>query len=185
MTTDGGGWTIVNAITGADGEQPLVSDAEVGGNPLSFQHYNLNRAKKVALAAISNTSIFVRNNSTWIKANAAMFDANLSNNHVEWPVTITASNGAMDSGWMGYSNFWYSGGGDFGITNAANFDHHAPGSYYHLNSSCHSSYLYSYSAASSDDDAGYDANIGLGSWGATAGCDGNEGGSLVFYSAMR
>ena len=35
MTTDGGGWTIVGAVTGADGEQPFTTDTAVEGNPLA------------------------------------------------------------------------------------------------------------------------------------------------------
>jgi len=186
MTTDGGGWTIVAAYTGGDGEEPLVSDNERNGNPLSFQHYNINRAKKMALSAISTESIFKRNNGTWIKVNHALFDNNLNtpNTCTHYSVTITANNGATASGYMGYSNYQYSGGGDYGITNTAGFDHHST-SYRHLNVDCQNMYLYSYSSTSADYDAGYDVNIGLGSWSATQSCDSNEGGALVFIAGMR
>jgi hypothetical protein len=56
MDTDGGGWTIIAAYTGADGEQPLVGNVEVDANPLAFEHYAINRAKKSALSVISQES---------------------------------------------------------------------------------------------------------------------------------
>ena len=40
MTTDGGGWTIVGAVTGADGEQPFTTNIAVEGNPLAVSAQN-------------------------------------------------------------------------------------------------------------------------------------------------
>ncbi|MEQ1647044.1 MAG: fibrinogen-like YCDxxxxGGGW domain-containing protein [Hyphomicrobiaceae bacterium] len=188
MTTDGGGWTIFSAISGGDNEQPFVSDTEVtSANPLAFQHYNLNRAKKMSLSAISTEMILVRNNSTWLKASGTPFDASLNtaNSHNHKSVTITANNGTTASAAMGYSNYLNTAGGDFGIVTSAGFDHHNPSTYYHLNSSCANSYFYSYSSGVADSDAGYDANTALGSWAATDTCGGGEGGSMVFYAAVR
>ena len=187
MTTDGGGWTIFAAYTGADGEQPFVSNTEVlGGNPLSFQHYNINRAKKMAVSAVATETIFVRNNATWLKADAPAFDASLdtASTHTDVNVTLTASDLTTASGVMGYSNYNNASGGDFGVTNTSGFDRHSS-SYYHLNNSCAGQYIYSYSNGSGDGDAGYDVQIGLGSWGTTISCDGGEGGALVFYAGMR
>jgi hypothetical protein len=65
------------------------------------------------------------------------------------------------------------------------FDQNNPGGYRYLNCGCQRLYIYSDSAQSSDGDAGYDVNTGLGAWSATNGCDGSEGGALVFYAAMR
>jgi hypothetical protein len=185
MTTDGGGWTIVAAITGADGQQTLVSDVEVAGNPLAFAHYNVNRAKKVALSAISVESIFVRSSGVWLEADAPLFDENLStpNMHSHFDVGFEASGGATATGYMGYSNYNISGGGDFNA-GPSPADHHST-NYYHLNSGCTGQYLYSYSATAMDGDPGYDANTALGAWTATDGCNGAEGGALVFYAAMR
>ena len=186
MTTDGGGWTIVYAATGADGEQPMVSDTEVGGNPLAFKHHNLNRQKKAAISAVSSRSILVRNNAAWLRWSHALFDNNLlsANQHSHYPVTITASNGATASGVAGWSNYNYSGGGDYGVVTSRGFDHHLT-VYYHLNSSCVNHYFYSYSVVSVDGDAGYDVNTALGNWAATRGCDRPEGGGLVFYAGMK
>jgi len=39
--------------------------------------------------------------------------------------------------------------------------------------------------AVADGDAGYDINTTLGAWTTTTTCDSAEGGSLVFYAAMR
>jgi hypothetical protein len=54
MVTDGGGWTIIASYSGGNiptnGEQALVSDTETHGNPINFQHMNLNRSKKVAIS---------------------------------------------------------------------------------------------------------------------------------------
>lgn len=85
-----------------------------------------------------------------------------------------------------------SGGGDFGLSNTPDgptcsgttvmsFDHHSAA----YRSDCVKHYLYSYSSAVGDGDAGYDANIPLGSWPATQACSHFEGGALSFYAAMR
>lgn len=186
MTTDGGGWTVFHSVTGADGQQPMVSDTEATGDPATFGHYNLNRAKKVAIASVSSETLFLRNSGPWLKMNRAAFDSNLNiaTQHADYSaITYTARNGTTATGGVaGWANFNISGGGDFGAT-VSGFDHHSS-SYYHLNTSCVSSYLYSYSLAN-DGDAGYDVNTALGDWSATASCDSAEGGSLTFRSAMR
>jgi prepilin-type N-terminal cleavage/methylation domain-containing protein len=187
MTTSGGGWTIVSAITGADGEQPIVSDTEVlTGNPLAFAHYNISRAKKIALSAVSSQTIFVRNNGTWLFATSPAFNSTLSvaNSHTDISTTLYANNGVTTSGVMGFSNFGYAAGGDFGVT-LSGFDHHNPGGYNHLNAGCANHFLYSYSVNAQDSDAGYKVNTALGTWAATSTCDGSEGGTLVFYMGMR
>ena len=186
MTTDGGGWTIVYAATGADNEQAMVSNSEATGNPLAFQHYNLNRQKKSDISFVSSHSILVRNNSTWLKWNHALFDNNLlsASKHAHYGVTIIASNGSTASGYAGWSNYNNSGGGDYGVVTSAGFDHHTA-AYYHLNTHCSNHYLYSYSSSNRDGDAGYDVNTGLGNWAATSSCDSAEGGNLVFYAGMK
>lgn len=186
MTTDGGGWTIVSAFTGADNEQPLTSDTEtLTNNPLTFAYYNISRAKKIALSAVSTETLFKRSTGEWLKASAPAFDANLNtpNTHVDAIVTVTASDGTSVAAYMGYSNFNNSMGGDFGITQAG-FDHHSA-NYYHLRAGCTNMYFYSYSSGVADGDAGYDVNTALGNWSVSNGCDGAEGGALVFFVAMR
>ena len=198
MTTDNGGWTILYAATGANSEVILTSDSLRNGNPLSFQHHNLSRTAKVELSSLSNETLYKRSNGTWIKSDEAPFTSalNSSNQHAHSSVTLTASNGTTASGYQGWSNFNHSGGGDYyvsmtdgstcsGTTVTVNgVDHHSS-TYYHLNCGCQRHYLYSYSSASTDNDAGYDASVGLGSWGVTATCDSAEGGSLQFFVAVR
>jgi hypothetical protein len=198
MVTDGGGWTVVYAATGANGEQPLTGDGEATtGKPLNFQYYNISRWKKVAITGLASESIFKRNNGTWLKTNHALFDFNLAvpSNHAHWSVLLTANNGVTAQGFVGYSNFNNTGGGDYNVSmtdgatccggyTSNGVDHHST-TYYHLNCCCQRLYLYSYSGAVNDGDAGYDVNTALGSWAKTADCDSGEGGTLMFYAAMR
>ncbi len=195
MTNDGGGWTIVYSSNGADGNVGLVANQEQGGNPLSFGHFNLSRAKKMALSAISTQSIFVRETGAWIRTTHPLFDQNLTDNsHAHFAVTLTADNGASATGWMGYATFNISGGGDYNLSQQSGkacsntlvngVDHHSS-TYYHLNCGCERHYLYCFSSHSNDGDAGYDVNTALGSWTATHSCHGEEGGLLHFYAAMK
>jgi len=202
MTTNGGGWTIFYAATGADNEQPHVSNIEVpGGNPLMFKHYNLDRAKKVALSAASTETLFLRPaGAGWLKMNSPAFDPTLlmANKFAKKAITLSANNGISNTAFFGWSNFNINGGGDFGITQSPDmvtcnqnsqmtgFDHH-DNRYYMVNCSCKFAYLYSYSLGMNglDGDHGYDVNIPFGSWGSTVACASAEGGSLVFYAAMR
>lgn len=185
MTTDDGGWTIIHSLNGANGQQPLVSDVEVGGDPWTYGQYNTSRAKKMALSEISSETLFHRSDGRWIRANAPTFDGNLAtpNSESSVSVTLTARNGATASAVMGYANFNNSAGGDFGVRTGA-FDHHS-GIYRKLQTSCAGHYLYSYSSAQSDGDAGYNVNTALGDWPVTDGCASAEGGALVFRTAMR
>ena len=201
MTTDGGGWTIVYAATGADNQVPVTSNTEVlMGNPLMFQYYNLSRNKKVLLGALSGETLFVRNNNTWLKANAAAFNDKLTMNNQthKVPVSLAANNGVQAMGFMGFATFSTQGGGDFGVTQAPDaatcggmtmtgFDHHGV-NFRMLNCGCARHYIYSHSATVNDGDAGYDSFVALGSWGASqANCAAAtaEGGALTFYMAMR
>ena len=202
MTTNGGGWTVFYATSGADNEQPLVSNVEVpGGDPLAFQHYNLDRAKKVALSANSTETLFLRHMSQgWLKFNSPAFDPTLlmAMKFAKKPITLTANNGISAPAFFGWSNFNINGGGDFGITQSPDmvtcnpnmqntgFDHH-DNRYYMVNCQCKYHYLYSYSNGPNglDADAGYDASLGFGSWNLTVNCQSAEGGTLVFYAAMR
>jgi EGF domain/Calcium-binding EGF domain/Fibrinogen beta and gamma chains, C-terminal globular domain len=184
MTTDGGGWTIVYSATGADGEEPMVSDVKVAGDAFS-QHYNLNRAQKMAISELSNYSIFLRNSGEWIKSNHVLFDSSLDTPMREshYDVEIISSNGTIAMAVMGWSNHSISGGGDYHLSTGP-VDHHSS-NYYVLNSGCVNQYLYSYSNLVLDGDAGYDSNTGLGDWTASVACESGEGGSLQFYAAMR
>jgi cysteine-rich repeat protein len=197
MTTNGGGWTVFYAGTGVDNEQPLVSNMEANtGDPLTFKHYNLNRAKKVALSQNSSETLFLRPLS-WLKISSAAFDDTLLVNMQtsKKAVTLTANNGISAPAFFGWANYNINGGGDFGITQAPDmvtcgmnmqmtgFDHQ-DNRWRMLNCGCKYHYLYSYSATL-DGDAGYDAGMGFGSWEPTVACASAEGGSLLFYAAMR
>lgn len=196
MTTDNGGWTVIYAATGANGEVILTSNASRSGNPLSFQHHNLSRVAKVELSSISSETLYKRNTGTWIKSNQAPFTNALtaSNQHAHTSVTLTANNGTSTTGYQGWSNFNHSGGGDYYLsmtdgstcngTTVNGVDHHSS-NYYHLNCGCERHYLYSYSQSSQDNDAGYDSSVALGSWSITNACDSAEGGSLQFFVAVR
>jgi len=198
MTTNGGGWTVFYAATGADGQQPIVSNTEVlVNNPLLFQAYNAGIAKKLGLAAISTETMFVRSGGIWLRADKVAFDNTLQvpNTTSKKAVNLLANNGATAAGFMGFTTFNFAGGGDFGVsvapdgptcngTTVTGFDHHSA-AYRMLNCGCERHYLYSYSATVLDGDAGYDINTALGSWSATNVCSGEEGGGLAFYAAMR
>jgi|GEM_PF-6853053 len=197
MTTDGGGWTIVYATDGGDNEQPMTGDTNVSGNPLIFKPMNLDRAKKMAISAAGSEGLFVRSDGSWIRVTHALFDSGLAttNNHAHYGVTVTANDGTSAPGFIGYSNFNITGGGDYnvsmtdgptgaGYSSSQGVDHHSS-SYYHLNQSCTRQYLYSYSSPVGDSDASYNVNTGLGSWSATAQCASSEGAGLAFYAAIR
>ena len=203
MMTDGGGWTVVNAITGIDGEQPIVSDTATAGNPFAAGAYNMTRAQKAAVAALATQSMFVNRTATgWMRVDRPMFDSSLTsagNILRRWAVTLTTSTGTTIAGWMGYATYNYTGGGDFGVsvgvangtatagggTTTSGFDTHNA-TYTLLNSNCYYHYLYSYSVGVLDNDAGYDVSSALAGWSAvTASCGAGEGGALSFYSGMR
>ena len=199
MTNSGGGWTVFYAASGADGEQAMISDTEVVvNNPLMFQAYNVNRARKVALSAIATETLFVRANNVWMRADKPAFDANLvvPNTTAKKAVTLMSSNNVMAAAFMGYANFNTTGGGDFGVSlspdgltscngmTTQGFDHHLA-TYRMLNCNCDRQYLYSYSNGPADGDAGYDVHNALGAWAATNACHAGEGGALAFYAAMR
>jgi hypothetical protein len=198
MTTDGGGWTIVGAVTGADGEEPFVTDTAVSGDPLAFEAYSLTRQQKAAISATSGESLFVRCavflgvvglRNVFLKVDAPMFGVageltSAENVFHEYVVTVTSSDGTADSsGHIGWSNFNIAQSGDFAITNSTGTSQHST-NYQMLNSACGNSYLYSYSN-SPDSDAGYDVNTPLGNWGRTSACHSGEGGTLALYAAMR
>lgn len=202
MVTDGGGWTIITSMTGADNEQGFTGDTEANvGDPMAWQRVNLNRAKKMALSAISKESIFVRKDGRWLKADKPMFDGTLgtANKDAAFAVKLNAMNGQTVDAFMGWSNFDILGGGDFGISRNPDgvgscggaatvngFDHHST-AYRQLNCNCDRQYLYSYSAGNgvNDSDAAYNVNTGLGAWTATQTCNGNEGSGVALYAAMR
>ena len=200
MVTAGGGWTIVYAATGGDNQVPITSDTAVNGNPLVGAYHNLTRAQKIALSSLSTESLFSRTDAeSWLRVDKPMFDAGLAvaNTRASVAVNLRANDGATALGFMGYSNYDITGGGDFGIsmrpaggtcggglTTVNGFDQHSA-SYRNLNCSCDRMYLYSYSNVQADSDAGYDINVGLGGWFSSDSCNGNEGGNLRFRAAMR
>jgi hypothetical protein len=108
MDTDGGGWTVIYAATGATGQQNLVSDTAMSGNPLVFQAYNLPNKLKGLVDSYGTETLFKKNNGQWIKANKNLDLAKVHfpNFDKESLVTITARNGATDpTSIMGWVNF--------------------------------------------------------------------------------
>jgi hypothetical protein len=190
MSTDGGGWTVVSAQTGVDGEVTVTSPNEVDGNPLLFQAYNLNTWKKAKLASKSHESMIMKKNGQWLKLNTALFQANTlltANSRAEWLATASVQSGNTTLVKVGYTTdpALVSGGGDYGIAiSPPGLDHHS-NTYYELNGGCANMLLYSYSAAARDEDAGYDVNTGLGSWTSTSACEGGEGGTVAIRWMMR
>jgi len=198
MVTDGGGWTILHATSGADNIQGITGAAEVlGGDPLAYQHYNRTRAFKVLLSGLGGEGLIRRQlDSVWIKFNKAPFEANLDmpNQHAHVAATITASNGLSAAGFIGWANNNINGGGDYNVsmvdgstcsgTTVQGVDHHST-NYWHLNCGCQRHYLYSYSSGVGDQDASYKVNTALGNWTATAGCSSTEGGGLALYVGVR
>ncbi|MBK7829418.1 fibrinogen-like YCDxxxxGGGW domain-containing protein [Nannocystis sp.] len=198
MLADGGGWTIFYAATGGDGEEPMVSDIAVAGDPLVFAAYNLDRASKVALAAAASETLFVRTGGIWLKADAPAFDATLTApaSFAKVAVQLTSSDGETTPAFLGWANYNHSQGGDFGLSGAPDGPScdssvidmgfsMIKSDYWMLNCDCYWQYLYSYSSNAADGDAGYDVNHALGAWSQTQLCDKAEGGKLVFYAAMR
>ncbi|MBU1221276.1 hypothetical protein KKF34_03500 [Myxococcota bacterium] len=184
MTTDGGGWTIVYSATGVDDEHQIVSNTDVNGDAFTG-HFNLNRARKMAISAISGESIFYRDNGQWLKVSHPLFDSLLDtpNSESHYNTIITARDGTATNGVMGWSNFNITGGGDFHISTGP-VDHHST-SYWVLNNNCVNQYLYSYSNYVSDSDGAYNVNTPLGDWDATVACEAHEGMGMQFFAGMR
>ncbi len=184
MSTDGGGWTILYASAGLDGDVGMASFAEIAGDPLAFEPYNASTATKRELSLASSESLIMRDSGQWLKADEPLFDAQYGDptSHMDQTATFTAADGTSEAGMMGYSSLNKAGGGDYGMRNGS-FDHHSS-AYYHLQGSCVGHYLYSYSN-NGDGDQSYKVNRTLGSWTATAGCSSSEGGGLAFYAAVR
>jgi hypothetical protein len=189
MTTNSGGWTIVTAETGT-GQQGLTSNTETAGNPLSWAAYNINQQKKVDLSTVSSESIIKRSGGLWLKADHALFDANLAvaSQHAHWAVTLTSSNSTTASGFIGYSNYNNASGGDYGISMSPDaatcsgstvngFDHHST-NYYHLNCGCQRQYFYQYGTS-------YNVDTALGDWVVTNSCGSNGTELGSWYAGMR
>jgi cysteine-rich repeat protein len=197
METAGGGWTVLWATNGGDNQQPLTGNTEVAGNALTYQPFNITRARKAAISEVATEGLIRRQlGNAWIRVDHALFDGGLTmaNQHRHWPVTITANDGATAPGFIGYTNYQNNGGGDFNVSMAdgatgcgdsvEGVDHHSS-QYFHLNCGCTRLYLYSYSNGVADGDGSYKVNTGLGAWTATAACSSTEGGGLALFAAVR
>ena len=189
MDTDGGGWSVLYATSGADGEQPVTSDVAVDGSALALRPFNLPRQAKAALSAASAETLVWRDSRTWLVADRALFGAGLGVVDSEsYPVTIRAADGHTTPGRLGWSTASISNGGDFGIVvgDGAVFDGH-DASRPMVNANCASHLVYSSSPVAADSDAGYDASAALGDWSSTtSGCGTDaEGGTMPLYIGVR
>jgi hypothetical protein len=190
-----------------DGNASTPTPASAAARRRSAATASCRPASSSATTATSSTTtradgdlLFVRPNNIWLRADKPAFDDTLLivKSTSKKAVNLTVNNGVTVAGFMGFANFNFSGGGDFGISESppdgmtcpnsvtvTGFDHHYVNSRMR-NCNCSRQYLYSYSDVGfADNDAGYDAGIPLGSWTATALCDSAEGGLLKFYAAMR
>ena len=189
MVTDGGGWTIVYATDGRDGDAGVTADDEVSGNPLAMQHYSLDRAAKSSFGAASSETLLYRSNAMWLVADRSLFGPTLGTaSHDTSRVSLRASDGAVGAGRMGWSTTGTEDGGDFGMLlgDTAEFDFHDPSATL-VNPACESHLLFSVSSAQSDGDVAYGVNTGLGSWTPTSdGCGSvSEGSGMQLRVALR
>ena len=199
MSSDGGGYELVYATRGANGDVPLTADVDVDGDGLAFLPMSRTRALKIALSAQASDSIFLREDGGFVVVEGGLFTAALLGGHDHRVVSLRSSGDAIQrAGFLAFSTVNIGFGGDFALTDATTatcvasadrftlgVDHHAPTLYSELNCGCRGHYLYSYSAFAGDGDAGYDVNVGLPGWPATSACDAREGGSLVFAVGLR
>ncbi len=105
--------------------------------------------------------------------------------HVVYSVAVRSSDGVVANAFWAFAPNTTNtrAGGDVGLSSSG-FDQHNT-NYILLNSGCKNQYLYSYSSASNDNDAGYDVNRALGAWTVTQACENAEGGALKFFMAVR
>jgi len=182
MTTDNGGWTIVNSSNGTTNQQGLTSDTEVSGDPFNDESSNISLLKKQDIATLSAESLIKRNNGKWLKVSVPFFDNKLTtpNQHPHnTSVTLTADDGTtISTAVAGYSNYLNSGGGDYGITTSVGFDHHNSTIYYHLRGGCGSHYFYKYGTT-------YNVNTALGSWTQSIACGNNSTALGPWYGGIR
>ena len=191
MVTDGGGWTVLYATSGADGEPTVTSDTDASGNALSLHSFNLPRSTKASLSAAGGQTLVWRGATEWLVADRSLLSASFGTAATSdtFPVQVRAWDGSTATGVAGWSTAGTAVGGDFAILLGADaaFDGHESEAVL-LNSGCDSHLLYSSSPAVSDSDAGYGSAVALGSWSASTpgSCgDGAEGGSIAFRLAVR
>jgi len=197
MDTDDGGWTLLWSNAAANDEEPMTSDTPVFGNPFSDDQaewsYNLTRAQKVLLHSRSSEGNVVRASSgEWLRFDAPPFGALLEEPDSDENVSVrlTEPSGLVRNGWIGYSNFNITGGGDFsvgqgrtitdwrGVTNFST-------QFRNLNANCAYQYLYSFSNAVHDSDGAYRSRLTFGDWQGVNSCTRSEGGGLALRLGVR
>ena len=196
MSTDGGGWTVLWATSGADDERAFTADGNVtgsGANPLGYEAYNLPRRAKALLASRRGHTLFSRSATEWIVADHAPVDDGLTSNTgawAQWPVQLRAAVGASGRvtlrGWLGYStSASTTGGGDLALSLSRVTRHGADANADLVSASCSDQLVYSLSTAALDGDGTYGSATTLGNWGGSGACDGAEGGGMAMFVAVR
>lgn len=203
MATDGGGWTLIYAVTGANGEPPITSDVAAAGPPTDFAadpaiaSYTTPWALRAALGDAATETLLLRDDGAWLRVDAPLFDSSMTGDTAWAEVTATASDGTSVDAYWGWSKVDIADGGDFhisqrpdGTTGGGPTTHGVDGHndrYAMLNYGCERQYVYSYAEGDvpADGDAGYDVNLPIGDFTRTAACDPGEGGSLAFVLGVR
>lgn len=184
---DGGGWMVLysNVAGATDYTFRVSADRhDISANPFT-QNYSLSYARRSGVRAIcsQNKSLVYRNSTGWMIIRDYIWQStshSTGNFLFEFNSTCYTSNGTEDTSIeVGLINYNNSTGGDFGISSNSNgLDHHST-SYYNLNSTCASLYLYQYGA-------GYKVNTGLTGWSnATNTCLQNNTNDINFLIAMK
>ena len=194
METDGGGWTVLWASSGADGDQPFVSDTAVlpdSANPMNNEAYNQPREVKAALSSVRGDTLVRRSGTAWLVVDHVPLDAGLTSGPPTtklWPVDIRAPTGTGSTtgrGWMGYSTDGVSGGGDFAVSTSTIVRGGVDASADLVTASCAGHLVYSLSTAALDGDGRYGSATSMGLWGVASSCDGTESGGMGVSIAVR
>jgi len=185
---DGGGWMVFFSTTAGETTSTYrysESREDVSVSPLTGR-YSLGYPKRSGVSAVASQGkslIYKQGGSGWLRLNSKVWTDTTFNSgefRHEFNTSLVTSDGTTDSTVeFGATNYNNGGGGDMGIAiNSDGLDHHG-GSYYMLNDSCGSMYIYQYGA-------GYKTNTSLsGFQTSTISCDNSHNNQYGFLVAMK